>query len=367
MIAIQSWLRKLAGWAQSWQAALLERINANGFLLLMLRTIKKFSADNMPAWSAMIAYYVLFSIFPLLLGLIAIFAYLVGTQEAQETVLSFLSQALPVSEDLIAENIEAVVQARGVIGLVSTVTLLWAATGIFSAFTVAFNLAWEVREGRPFLSQKLLELAVILAIVSILPLSLLSGFVFQALSGVIPELGVFLASPLFALLAALVPLVLTYASFLALYLVFPNTDVTLSDIWLPTLIVVLVFDVLNSVFGWYVTNFVRYELVFGSLGAVVAFLFWAYVAALVLLFGAELAAQYGKLRAEVRAARRAAAPEAEIELQATRLPPADEDQRRRSAQPTTRAPFALLATILALLAAAALAIGALLRIARSGR
>lgn len=353
----------MAGWAQSRQAALLDRINANGFLLLMFRTINAFSADNMPAWSAMIAYYVLFSIFPLLLGLIAIFAYLVGTQQAQETVLSFLSQTLPVSEELIAQNIEAAIQARGVIGLVSVVTLLWAATGIFSALTVAFNLAWDVREGRPFLSQKLLEMAVILAIVATLPLTLLSRFAFEALGRVIPEVEVVLLSPLYALLVAIVPFVLIYASLLALYLVFPNTDVRLRDIWLPALIVVLIFDVLNSVFEWYVTTFVRYELVFGSLGAVVAFLFWAYLAALVLLFGAELAAQYGKLRAEVRATRRAPPARIEIELQRTPPQPATEDQGRRGAQPIARSRLG----VLAILAAVALAIGALVRAARSGR
>ncbi|HZP27287.1 MAG TPA: YhjD/YihY/BrkB family envelope integrity protein, partial [Dehalococcoidia bacterium] len=53
-----------------------------------------------------------------------------------------------------------------------------------------------------------------------------------------------------------------------------------------------------SLFGIYLQNFSNYDVVFGSLGAVAAFLFAVYVSAGIMLFGAEVAAEYPKLRVE---------------------------------------------------------------------
>lgn len=251
------------------------------------------------------AYYVFLSIFPLLLALIAIFGFLVGTQRAEEQVLNFLNQVLPVSQDLIAQNVDAAIEARGFIGLASIVILMWSATGILSALTAALNLAWGVREGRPFFWQKLFELAIIVALAALLALSLVGAFLFQILRQIgqqIPGLQIDAFAPVLTILTTVLSFAFTYAMFLIVYKALPNANVRLSDIWLPALIPALAFDLAKNLFGWYIATFTDYRLVFGSLGAVIAFLFWAYLSALILLFGAELAGQYTVLKREVELA-----------------------------------------------------------------
>lgn len=282
-------------------AALWERANRNGFVVLMNRTLQRFGVDQVPNSAASVAYFALFSIFPLLLALVAIFGFLIGTAAAQERVLSFLVAVLPVSQDLIARNVTAAIEARGVLGLIGVATLLWSATGVFSALTSGLNRAWDVPEGRPFLQQKLLEMGMTIGVGALLPVSFLG----TVLLGLIGELGSAIpgtvalrGSVLLAVLLSLLPLIFSFGVFVAIYMVLPNTSVRFRYIWLPALIGALAFEVAKSLFAWYVANLANFQLVFGSLGAVVAFLFWAYISALIVLFGAELAAQYSKMRAE---------------------------------------------------------------------
>ena len=57
------------------------------------------------------------------------------------------------------------------------------------------------------------------------------------------------------------------------------------------------FEAVQYGFSLYVTYFGHYNKIYGSLGAIVAFLFFIYLASSVFLFGAEIAAEYPRLRA----------------------------------------------------------------------
>jgi membrane protein len=48
----------------------------------------------------------------------------------------------------------------------------------------------------------------------------------------------------------------------------------------------------TSLFGWYVTNYATYSVVYGSLGAAIALLVWLYIVSVIVLLGAELNAQF---------------------------------------------------------------------------
>jgi membrane protein len=48
----------------------------------------------------------------------------------------------------------------------------------------------------------------------------------------------------------------------------------------------------TTLFGWYVTNYATYSVVYGSLGAAIALLVWLYIVSYIVLLGAELNAQF---------------------------------------------------------------------------
>jgi membrane protein len=48
-------------------------------------------------------------------------------------------------------------------------------------------------------------------------------------------------------------------------------------------------------FSWYVRDMSRYSLIHGSISAVVVFLIWVYISAVILLYGVEFTAAYSRL------------------------------------------------------------------------
>ena len=76
----------------------------------------------------------------------------------------------------------------------------------------------------------------------------------------------------------------------------PNTRVKLRDVWLGALVAALLFEVTKFGFSIYLETLGQSNAVFGALGGVAIFLFWVFISSNILLFGAEVAAEYPRVR-----------------------------------------------------------------------
>jgi membrane protein len=63
-------------------------------------------------------------------------------------------------------------------------------------------------------------------------------------------------------------------------------------VWLGGLLAGLIWEAVRRGFTWYLANFARYSLIYGSVGAIVVFLLWCYLSAMIVLAGAEFTAQH---------------------------------------------------------------------------
>src|SRR5512145_2848500 len=105
----------------------------SGDRLSILQTaIKTFTEKQAAQASAGLAYYTFFSIFPLMLVLIAGVSYFLDSHQVFITVTQFIQQALPISRQVINENMEEILVQRDTAGIVSLLILLWAASGMFT-------------------------------------------------------------------------------------------------------------------------------------------------------------------------------------------------------------------------------------------
>jgi membrane protein len=89
---------------------------------------------------------------------------------------------------------------------------------------------------------------------------------------------------------------LTILIFFLLYKILPNTTVRWSDVWLGALLTGLGWELAKYLFTWYLTNFASYNLVYGSVALLIAFLAWSYYTGVILILGAEFTAEYAKAR-----------------------------------------------------------------------
>jgi len=81
-----------------------------------------------------------------------------------------------------------------------------------------------------------------------------------------------------------------------MYRTMPRARVRWGDVWPGGLIAGLLFEAGQQLFAWYLANLAAHNLVYGSLGAIIAFVLWAYLAAQLLLLGAYATAEFSHWR-----------------------------------------------------------------------
>ena len=108
---------------------------------ILYRAIRKGLKDQAHDMAAAVAYYAFFSIFPLLLGIIAVAGYFLDSASLQEQLHDLLTNALPGSGELVRSNLQAVIEARGALGAIGLLGLLWSASSAFGAITRSINRA----------------------------------------------------------------------------------------------------------------------------------------------------------------------------------------------------------------------------------
>jgi len=260
-------------------------------LSILRNAFTTFTEKQAAQASAGLAYYTLFSIFPLLLVFVAAGSYFLDTHQVFNTVTEFVQQALPISRQVINENLEQILEERQTAGLISILTLLWSASGMFTSLAYNINLAWPHASRRNFLQNRLIGLWMIVGLIGLIILSLVLSWITARL----PFMDIASASPatliLLRLFSAFGSWLTIFLVFLTLYHWIPTIRVKWSATIWGALIASLAWKAAATGFNWYLdSSFGQYRLVYGSLGAIVAFLFLVYIISFITLFGAHLSA-----------------------------------------------------------------------------
>lgn len=244
--------------------------------------------------AAAMAYYAFLSIFPLLIFLVAAASVILQDQRVYDQIRILLADVSPLPTRLLLTTFDEVFRLKTPVGIVALVTLLWSGIGFFSALSHHVSQAWPDARLRNFLGMRVmglkmagvLLLLLIVAIVLSLAADLLPRFPVIA-----PELRGLIESPNWRLVSNLVPLFASFVLFLALYKWVPNTIVSWRAAFLGALLASIAWQVVTAGFSWYMgSGLSTYEVVYGSLGGVVATLFWVYLSNAIAVFGAHIAA-----------------------------------------------------------------------------
>lgn len=271
---------------------------SGGRLTILQDAVQRFNATEGPHAAAGLAYYALFSLFPLLLALVAVASFFLTSEEAFHQVVNVVTRIAPVSERLIESNIQQVLERRGAISVAGLVGLLWGGTGVFTVLVHQINRAWTDTEPRGFFASRLLALGLAGLLAMLLLLSFILGPALSVLARLkVPLWGgvAFYNTFVWALLVNGLPLLLIFAIFMMLYRWAPNTKVPWRETFWGALFVTLTWEAAKRGLTWYISSdLVNYPLVYGSLSSVVALLLWIYVSSLLALFGAHLSAAVGR-------------------------------------------------------------------------
>ena len=283
----------------------------NRFITLTLRVIREMKDDDATHLAAGVAYYAMFSMFPLLMGFLAVSGLVLNSEGVQQDFMDFVTDNLPGSEQIVKDNVGQVVRFRGLLGIGAFIGLLWSASAVFGAINRAVNRAWNIRKDLPFYIAKPQQLAMALGVGILFLLSTSATSAIQVFTDPNRNLGVpgqdfLLEIGLGHLALRVVPWAMTLLIFLMVYRFLPNCKTYWRFIWPGAVVASVLFEVGKSIFVWYLNNIAPYDQVYGSLTSVMALLFWIYISALILILGAEISSEYGRMRLEQE---RGAAPE----------------------------------------------------------
>jgi len=271
------------------------------YSVLTGRVFKELGDDDATHLAAGVAYYAMFALFPLILAVLAIAGTLLDSSGQQENFVNFVTDNLPGSKGFVEDNLREVIKFRSVLGLGAVVGLLWSASAGMGAVARGVNRAWDVHRNRPFYVAKPLQIMMALAVGVLFLLSTLLTSAIELITDPRRDWGLpgqdFLLDLGIASLALRVaPFLINMVIFLLLYYFAPNCKTYWRYVWPGALIAAILFEVAKGIFIWYLDNLATYDQVYGSVTSVMSLLLWMWVSALILIMGAEISSEYGRMK-----------------------------------------------------------------------
>jgi len=250
------------------------------------KLFQKFFADRGTHLAAMIAYFALLSLVPMLFLALALLGFAHRQSESSNLVHALTNIFPSTSVNSIEKAVNSIHDNAAALGVIGAVVLLWSSLSLFSVLESAFNIVYG-RPNRSFLHGKALAFVLLVTSLVTLVVSLVAGtlgfYLLRRYTGGFFS-SVYVARPL-ALLVELAGLLLFLVT---VYYVLTNVRLTFRDV-LPgavtaAVILAATFQVLNVYL-----SLVRHDLlVLKALGGPVILLFWLYLMANVIVFGAEV-------------------------------------------------------------------------------
>ncbi len=263
--------------------------------------IQGFSRHKGGIYAAALAYYALLSFFPFLILLVSLVSLVIGDPATRGRAVSFVVSQIPQAADFGDEIERSIADLSGVrgglIGVVGLLGSLLGASQVIGALRRALNDAFQVTRPRPSIRGRLIDLLAVLGLVALAVVWTALGLLLSALAVIPRRLGLELAWVLSGWVLWLLSLFLTWALTLLAYAVLPASRPGWRDLAIGAFAAALGIELVRAGFDVYVARFGRYDVVYGALGGVVAFLVFVYLVAVVTLLGAQLAATLDSERA----------------------------------------------------------------------
>jgi membrane protein len=264
------------------------RIPIVGFFWALYR---QYSRRNGPLLSAGIAYYGIFALGPLVILTLQLSAHFLGNGPPPAPVrLADALQHYAGDEmaGMIAILLTYFTGSRSyTFAFVGLAFLLYAAAKLFVRLQASFNTMWDVTKAssgfswRSLLS-RLLAVGMILVPTALLLVGLILGTAFSWLSNLLGG-GGFLVQ----LAQVVIPLLVTWLALLVIFVVLPDVHLSWKDCWFTSLLVAMAWTIATRLLGMYLAWSGSAKYV-GTIGALVALLFWVNIMTIITLVGVRL-------------------------------------------------------------------------------
>ncbi len=265
---------------------------------LLVETYNEWSKDNAMTLGAALAFYTTFSLAPLLLVVIVVAGFIIGSSQVQAEIMQRLQETVgPSGAEVVKTMIEKAFRPSSgfTASVIGVMVLLYGATRSFHMLRQALNIMWGVKrspnvEIRKYLVGQLLSFAMVLGIGFLLVLFFLLSTGVSAASHFLSN---WLPIPVFFFQLANFAISIFFITLLIalIFKVLPEVKVAWTDVWIGAAITAILFTLGNIVLGWYLARS-SISSAYGAASSLAVLLFWVYYSAQILFVGAELTQVY---------------------------------------------------------------------------
>ena len=281
---------------------------------LLIRTVIKWQKDECLEMGASLAYYALFSLFPILMVILSIFGLFLGSNtNIYQQILTLAQGALPAEAfNMVKDTLINLNQSSVGAGLIGFGLLLMTASKIFEALNRSVDRIWDVIKS-PETNQKFKHIALtavkdkifsfllVLSSAFLILLSLLSNIAIKIIVEIVAhfkEAINWLQIDDLLLIKALqvsISLLLSTAVVMFLFKTLPSTRIYWRDIWLGSVLTVALMSLLQHLVSSGIISIGGQFRAYGVIGNVMVLMLWIYLTIQIFFLGCEFTYVYTHL------------------------------------------------------------------------
>lgn len=251
-------------------------------------SLTSFFKDECFYLAASIAYFLIVSLVPLGLLIVALFGYILGgNQELYNFLLSKLINFFPAVTSGITSELRNLITYKG-ISVITFFIYGFLALQLFYSVEHAMDVIFRVSKKRHFL----LSLFWTVFIVTLVIIFWLVSFTVSSIAGVFNQypmnvFGMEVGYRAAIILKYVAPFVLILLTFTAVYKIVPHARVALKDAFAGAMLFTVLWEIAKHFFTWSVRNIAYIGTIYGSLSTFILFLLWMYYLSCIFLLGGE--------------------------------------------------------------------------------
>lgn len=271
------------------------RLSAAGSWDVLTDAVRNYRENGDTNQAAAIALYAILSAIPLFILTIVAAGHIFSSYpQIQADITEAVSRGF-FSEKILLQ-LGQIESKKHLLGWVGVLGLVWLSAMIFDSMATALNIIFRSRKKRNYLIAKLLAISMIpmawiVGITSVV-ISYITAVLVSKPALIVENLGFPISAATAFLLRYLVPYLITTLFFIVVYRVIPTARVSLPVAAAGSAIFALLAEIVKQIFTWYAANYTRYDVIFGSLEAIVILVIGVFYIALIFLFCAELMSSY---------------------------------------------------------------------------
>jgi membrane protein len=251
---------------------------------LVVGVVRSFLADDGLTWAAGIAFFLVLSIPPLLIGVAALTQVVTGRHDLVASILGQATRVIPGEGDTVRQLADGRGRDVAIAGLIALIWILVSGSRIFGVLVGALTAMWDVPRKGTLIERELLRVGLLFGALALLAI----GSLVAALAVTIPPATGAAAALAGAIATQVVPLALVGVALSLLYLTVPPDKAKPRSAVVGAVVATLALRVVELVFLELVSASPGWQTVYGPLAGVALLMTWAFAASAAVVLGAEV-------------------------------------------------------------------------------